>query len=224
MTDLVQLKFKRNRGWPWPEVSFGLTPMYGEDGWCHACGVPNGPQTGSLVLQRKSMRPEGGWVPYWHYDSPCVGEKAADAIRGRFAVELREVQWHASSPGRAFQILIPVVGERWFAPEGLEKKGLEHHGRAGAQCADCGVWRWVPLDFGILPPMIDPGILAGHDVAASPEWFGDGLMAFRQWLMNPELAAIIAEASPRDFVVKKPVELTGAEGTDPVWHPGGGSS
>ncbi|MDF2562984.1 MAG: hypothetical protein K0R99_4430 [Microbacterium sp.] len=216
----MQLKFKRNRGWPWPEDSWGLTPMFGEQGWCHACGVPKAPQTGSLVLQRKSMRPEGGWLPYWRYDSLCVGEDVADAIRGRFNVELRKIEWHASSPGRAFQILIPSVGERWFDPGALEKKAIEHHGRTGARCSECGIWRWMPLDFGILPPIVDLDVLAGADVAASAEWFGAGFMAFRQWLVKRELAELIQAASPRDFVVSVPAELTGGEGTDPVWRPG----
>lgn len=36
MTEYVELHLERNRGWPWPEDSWGLTPTFGEDGWCHA--------------------------------------------------------------------------------------------------------------------------------------------------------------------------------------------
>lgn len=32
MNEYVELYLKRNRGWPWPEDSWGLTPMFGEDG------------------------------------------------------------------------------------------------------------------------------------------------------------------------------------------------
>jgi hypothetical protein len=53
------LSLKRNRGWPWPENSYGLTPLFGEDGWCRSCGVPRHPQTGSLILQRKSFKVRG---------------------------------------------------------------------------------------------------------------------------------------------------------------------
>lgn len=34
MNDYVEIVLRRNRGWPWPEDSWGLSPMYGEDGWC----------------------------------------------------------------------------------------------------------------------------------------------------------------------------------------------
>jgi hypothetical protein len=37
------------------------------------------------------------------------------------------------------------------------------------------------------------------DVAASPEWFGDGWNAFRQILVRRELPELVVETSPRDF-------------------------
>jgi hypothetical protein len=42
----------------------------------------------------------------------------------------------------------------------------------------------------------------GVDVAASPEWFGDGWQAFRQILFRRPLAELIANASPRDFRIR----------------------
>ena len=37
------------------------------------------------------------------------------------------------------------------------------------------------------------------DVAASPEWFGDGANAFRKMVFRRELAERIVALSPRDF-------------------------
>jgi len=152
MKDFVDLYWKRNRGWPWPEDSFGLTPMFGEDGWCRSCGVPKHPQTGSIILQRKSMRPEGAWLPYWQYDAICLGQAVAEKAAARFNLELRPVGWHASSPGEAMQIVVPTIGESWFDPGELRKRTVRQHGVAGKRCGECGVWRWMPLAFGELPP------------------------------------------------------------------------
>jgi hypothetical protein len=44
--------------------------------------------------------------------------------------------------------------------------------------------------------------LGDFDVAASPEWFGDGWNSYRQILVRRELAELLAGASPRDFKVK----------------------
>lgn len=61
--EFVEFGLTRNSGWPWPEDSWGLDPMFGEDGWCRSCGVPRRPQSGSLVLQRKGAVAEGVWIP-----------------------------------------------------------------------------------------------------------------------------------------------------------------
>ncbi len=202
MTDLVELYFKRNRGWPWPEDSWGLTPMFGEDGWCRSCGVPKCPQTGSIVLQRKGMKVEGGWVPNWQFDAICLERSVAEEAASRFALEALKVDWHGSPPGEAMQIVVPSVGDAWFDPEELREKAIEQHGSAGATCAECGTWRWMPLAFGMLPPLRILPTLGNVDIAASPEWFGDGWSAYRQILMRRELAEFIAAASPRDFKVQ----------------------
>ena len=59
----------------------------------------------------------------------------------------------------------------------------------------------MPLDFSDdLPLVLAPGTLRG-DIAASPEWFGDGGKSFRLFLARRELAELLAARSPRDFWV-----------------------
>ena len=199
MKEFVELYVKRNRGWPWPEDSWGLTPMFGEDGWCRSCGVPKGPQIGSIVLQRKGLKiVDGAWVPNWQFDAICMEQRLADDIASQFAVDLRPVEWHGEPPGAASQIVAPSVGEAWFDAEELREAAITQHGTAGATCAECGVWRWMPLSFGTLPPLRIDAPLDKSDVAASPEWFGDGWNSYRQVLVRRELAQLLATASPRD--------------------------
>lgn len=209
MRDFVELSLKRNRGWPWPESDWGLTPMFGDDGWCRACGVPRRGQTGSLILQRKNFKVAGAWIPNWQFDAICMEAKLADQIERNFRVDLINVEWHASSPGRARQIIAPTVGQRWFDADQLRARVIAGHGGPGAACADCGVWRWFPLAFDpipplqsqVLPPLLEVPEFAEFDVVASPEWFGDGMRAFRQLLVRRELASVLVEASPRDFTI-----------------------
>lgn len=203
MTDFVFLNWKRNRGWPWPVDSYGLTPMFGEDGWCHACGVPKHPQTGSIVLERKGLTVSGAWVPNWQFDVICLEQSLADEVGKHFDVELRPVEWPRTAEGEVFQIVVPTVGESWFDPDELREAAIAYHGTDGARCPDCGVWRWMPLVFGFLPPLRITPALGNADVAASPEWFGDGWKAFRQILVRRELAELIATASPRDFKIQE---------------------
>lgn len=60
----------------------------------------------------------------------------------------------------------------------------------------------MPLVYGFLPPLKITPDLGDVDIAASPEWFGDGWKAFRQILIRRQLAELIAAASPRDFKVQ----------------------
>jgi hypothetical protein len=60
----------------------------------------------------------------------------------------------------------------------------------------------MPLAFGTLPPLKIQPPLSDVDIAASPEWFGDGWSAYRQILVRRELAEFIAAASPKDFKVR----------------------
>ena len=100
--------------------------MFGEDGWCHACGVPKGPQTGSIVLQRKGFKVvEGAWVPNWQFDALCLERSVADEAASRFELDLLKVEWHGTPPGEAMQIVVPSVGEAWFDPDELRAKANE---------------------------------------------------------------------------------------------------
>jgi len=202
MTEYVELYWKRNRGWPWPEDSWGLTPMFGEDGWCRSCGVPKHSQSGSLVLQRNGLKVEGAWVPNWRFDVICVEQRVAVEVAARFDIQTREVGWHPTSADEATQIVVPTVGAAWFDPEELRESAIARHGVDGATCPECGVWRWMPLTFGFLPPLRIAHSLGDVAIAGSPEWFGDGKRAFRQILVRRELAELIAAASPRDFKVQ----------------------
>ena len=203
MREFVELEAKRNRGWPWPEKSFGMDPMFGAEGWCHACGIPQGPQTGSLTLQRRNLTPVGAWVPYWIYDLICVDAGLAEKLRGRFALDLRPVAWPAIPAGDAWQIVIPTVGQAWYDPDDLRRQTLARHQRTGARCPVCGTWKWLPLASELFLPLHITPPLADVDIAASPEWFGDSLSYFRKILVRRQLAEVIAAASPKDFLIRE---------------------
>ncbi len=186
--------------------------MFGEGGWCRSCGVPRRAQCGNLVLRRKGLKSiRGAWTPNWRFDIICLERELADRVAARFRVELRDVDWHGHPVGAAQQIVVPPVGEAWFDHEQLRDRVAADHGVAGARCDDCGAWRWLPLAFEVLPPLrthklpplLDIPGLNDLDVAASPEWFGDGWQAFRQVLVRRELAQMLVEASPRDFTIQE---------------------
>jgi hypothetical protein len=178
--------------------------MYGEDGWCRSCGVPKRTQCGSLILQRQGFASvEGAWVPYWHFDAFCLERSVAErAAEAGFALPLLPVDWHGAPPGDAMQIVPPVVGDLWFDKDELRARTSAKHGEAGARCDECGVWRWYPLLSGEMPPYRYAPI-DGVDVAASPEWFGDGMKAFRQIVVRRALAEFVVAASPRDFRIRE---------------------
>ena len=200
MSEFVELCLRRNRGWPWPADSWGLTPMFGAHGWCRSCGGPRAAQSGPLTLQRRGMnRCRGAWVPYWRYDVLCLAADLAEEVARRFTVEFREVAWRGTAPGPARQLVVPTVGTAWFDPESLGEAATGLHERAGAACPECGVWRWLPVPVEHLPPPLPLPELADHDVAASPEFFGDGYKAFRRIRLRRELAEFLVTASPADF-------------------------
>ena len=204
MSDHVGLYLKRNRGWPWPDDSFGLSPMFGPDGWCLGCGMPLHEQSGSLVLRRKELAQiEGAWIPNWQFEAICLDRSLAEAVAARFDVDVRPVAWHGEPPGEAAQIVAHSVGDSWFDHDELRARTIARHGTAGATCLECDRWRWMPLPFESLPPLrIKPG-LGSADIAASPEWFGDGWNSFRKILVVRELAELIVDASPKDFRIQE---------------------
>jgi hypothetical protein len=202
MNDFVALQAKRHRGWPWPEDSWGLTPMYGEDGWCRSCGIPTGPQIGPLILSSRGFRPtDTAWIPNWRLDVLCLSDALADAIQDRFgSVETRPVQWRSSKPVPASQVVIPVHGESLFDSATLEERTKARHGSSGAKCGGCGVWRWYPLAWDEMP-LVAIELPDSIQVTASPDWFGDGARSYRRLVFRRGLAEMIAEASARDFSI-----------------------
>jgi hypothetical protein len=153
------------------------------------------------MLQRSGLRVGGAWMPYWIYDVVCLERSVAEEAGSRFSLDLREVGWPKMPGGDAFQIVIPTVGGSWFDTDELRDSVVAEHGSAGKKCSVCGVWRWFPVSFGeSFPVRIVPG-LGGVDIAASPEWFGDGWSAFRQFVVRRGLAELIVASSPRDFKI-----------------------
>ena len=203
MSKYVALEPRRNRGWPWPEIDSGSNALFGEDGWCSKCGVPKNPQSGPLVLQRKSLRPVGAWMPHWQDEIYCMSADLAAEVDARFDVSLRPVEWRGASPGEAMQLVVPTVGQSWFVEEQLAEKVKSRHGRTGKRCEQCNVWRWLGLFWEQLPKLRTPVELDGLDVGASPEWFGDGTQAYRQVVMRRELAELLCSASPKDFEISE---------------------
>jgi len=101
------------------------------------------------------------------------------------------------------QIIAPTVASEWFDPNELRERAIARHGSAGAECPDCGIWRWLPLPFDLLPPFRSSPDWERYDVLGSPEWFGAGKQSFRELLMRRGLANLIVEASPRDFKIQE---------------------
>ena len=62
----------------------------------------------------------------------------------------------------------------------------------------------MPLAFEQLPALQDIPGLEDVDIAASPEWFGDGMKSFRQILVRRKLAMLLVSGSPRDFTMVEP--------------------
>jgi hypothetical protein len=205
---------RRNRGYPWPEDSYGMDPMFGPDGWCHSCGIPKVPQRGSIVLQRSTKSKfDGAWVPHWQYDAWCLSEQVTQAARERFDLGLMPVEWKGPGTGRAWQIVAPAAGETCFDSDALAAAAVAKHGEPGGSCPECGTWRWFPLDYQELPAVALPSTV-DLDVFACPEWFGAGKQAYRQTLFRRPLAELLVEASPRDFKVVPANVSQRAWGTD----------
>lgn len=204
MTDYVEITPRRNRGWPWPDESWGLTPMYGEDGWCRTCGVPKHEQTGSIVLQRKGLTSaSGGWVPNWQFDVYCLDANLALTAAEQFGVRLRPVQWPRDAPGDASQIVISSSSEPWFDPELLTRRISRVHGQAREICPACGATRWYPVGMDVLPLPPTDRFDGNPPVLASREWFGAGKQSFHQILWRRDLAEFLLESSPRDFKIQE---------------------
>lgn len=202
-TDWVSLDFRFTPGWPWPESSYGLDPMYGEDGWCRECGTPLGPQIGPLTIQGSGFPTAEVWIPNWQYNAVCVSKSLAEKLKKGFDLTLRDVNKPRDGPTGVQQI-IPSISERpWYAKRALSKAVLKRHSKNGAKtagnrCPACGVFKWFPI--GEQEAAIDPDSLDGNaSVVASAEQFGDGKSSFRHLLFRRDLAIALVEANPRTF-------------------------
>jgi hypothetical protein len=200
MIDYVEIVTRRFRGYPWPDDSWGLTPMYGSEGWCRSCGVPQGDQTGSIVLRAKSFpRVAGCWVPNWQFDAYCLEAGIAKDAAHRFGIGLRDIEWRGTPGGSACQVVIPPAAVAWFDPNDLERIIEPIHGAASNRCDECGVGRWLPVGMDVLPSPPSALIAGEPAVIVSKEWFGDGKQSFRKFLWRRDVAEFLVESSPRDF-------------------------
>lgn len=197
---------KRFRGWPWPEGLNGIEhsfAMYGADGLCLDCGVPNRSQIGPLRLQRRSMTVAGIWEPHWCDSLLCAEETVAFDLAEQFDLRLMEVGWPKPGGPGAFQIVVPIVGEPWFDQATLARVVQARHpllgGETGNTCATCGTWRWYGCESENLPAIQYQDIWADHAIVASPEVFGSGWQSMRKILVRDDPAERIVAASPRDF-------------------------
>lgn len=203
LTDWVALSPRFTPGWPWPEDSYGLGPMYSDQGWCRGCGTPSGEQTGALVIQGSKFPSAEVWMPNWLYDVVCVSARVAGDITERFKIDLGEVHKPRKGPTGVKQILPAQTVEPWHRREELVRavraRHSEHDGeRTGSSCGQCGRWKWLPVSEDEAP-ITASAVLSTSDAIASPEAFGDGLKSFRHLLFRRPLAETLVAASPRNW-------------------------
>lgn len=203
MSDYVEVALRRNRGWPWPDDSWGLTPMFGKDGWCSSCGTPSQPQTGPLVLRRQGLRVEGAWVPNWRFDVFCLAGSLVSEAESRFELRFCEIVAPGGHEIDARQIVIAPSLVAWFDPTDLVRLIMPIHGEALATCAACAVIRWMPVEMDVLPKPSPAAFVGEPPVLASPEWFGDGMQSFSQIVWRRDVADFLVAASPKDFKIRE---------------------
>lgn len=202
MNDYVEIVLRRNRGWPWPEDSWGLMPIYGEDGWCRVCGVPQHPQSGSIVLQSRGLTVSGAWVPNWQFDVYCMESEFGARAEADFGLTFRSVR---SPKGEldAVQVIIDSSQDQWFRPGDLDRLISPIHGVASEECAVCGIVRWMPVGMDTLPPPPVELLASEPPVVASPEWFGAGYRSFRQIIWRRDVAVFMLSVGPKDFRIQE---------------------
>jgi hypothetical protein len=177
--------------------------MFGEDGWCHSCGVPKHEQTGSIVLQPKGLKVEGAWVPNWQFDVYCLAQAHARVAVERFEVSLRPVMSPEGQMIKANQVTVRSSPKPWFDPAVLTTRIEPVHGMAYETCSDCLVTRWMPVGMDTLPRPTDSIFAEEPAVVASPEWFGAGKQSFRQILWRRDVADYLVSVAPKDFRVQE---------------------
>lgn len=209
-SEWVSLSNDFTPGWPWPEDSYGLGPMYGEDGWCRGCGTPLGPQIGPVVLQGSKFPTANVWMPNWLFDVVCVTSDVAAEIVGRFNVEFGEVHKPRQGDTGVRQIRPRVTNDSWYEVEPLGHAVRARFGRyngdqTGSTCASCGRWKWLPVGEGEAPIHVSSLDVEGADVLASPETFGDGLASHRHLLFRRPLAEFLVDAAKRNWRMEEVV-------------------
>lgn len=201
--DWVAISARFTPGWPWPEDSYGLGPMYGDDGWCRGCGTPLVEQSGALVMQGSAFPTADVWMPNWLFDVVCLSERLAPIISERFRVDLGEVHTPRVGPTGARQVLPTQTADPWHRNEELAIAVRARHGeqegeRTGSTCGGCGRWKWLPVSENEAP-IVASALTSASDVIVSPETFGDGLASFRHLLFRRPLAETLVTASPRNW-------------------------
>lgn len=199
MTDYLEIVLRRNRGWPWPESSWGLAPMFGEGGWCKACGLPQHPQSGSVVLQRKGLTPTGGWVPNWQFDVYCLDSSLAERAASDFGLEFRPILTPTGEEYAAQQVVIQSTVQEWFDPEEIEWRIAPIHGVGFEICSICERRRRMPVGMDVLPMPPSSVFATRPPVVASPEWFGAGFQSYRQIVWRRDVAEFLVREAPKDF-------------------------
>lgn len=201
----VALTSRFTPGWPWPEASWGLDPLYGPEGWCHACGTPRHGQTGSLVLEARKFPTGPVWVPNWRFDCVGVSAEIAPEVARRFRVPMRDVLKPRGVATGAMQLLPALCRTPWYDEAPLTaavhaRHELHDSGTVGSTCTECQRWRWLPISLGEVPIKGDSLDEAG-DMLASPEIFGAGWKTFRHLLYRRPLGEFLAAAAPRTWSV-----------------------
>lgn len=195
--DFVALTSRFTSGWPWPDDSWGLSPMYGDDGWCHACGIPAREQSGSLILRAAKFPTSHFWMPNWQFDALCVRLEAAAAIIDKFNLRTMPVQQPKLADTGVVQLLPVVTAAAWYDVDRLRSLATARHGNTGSRCSSCGTWRWLPLSNAELPAPHAAATETSEAFIASPEWFGSGMSAHRQLLFRRPLGEALVALNRR---------------------------
>jgi len=201
----VALTTRFTSGWPWPEDSYGMDPMFGSDGWCHSCGTALSVQSGPLTIQGSKFPTASLWMPNWQFDAICVAPELADGIRDRFSVELGEVHKPRGGATGVMQLLPAVTPEPWYEPRLLADAVHARHkanegDRTGHRCDECDRWKWLPIGEGEVP-IRSQALTTNDDVIASSEMFGDGFSSFRHLLFRRQLGEVLVAANRRSWSV-----------------------
>ena len=192
--DFVALTSRFTSGWPWPESSYGLDPMYGPKGWCHECGIPQVPRLGGMVLQASKFPTSAFWVPNWRYDALCVRLDDAVDVISDFDLTTIEVSTPRGAGTGVVQLVPEVAQAPWFNHFALSSRVRARHRSLGSDCPSCRNWRWLPLKSEEYPPA---SIASTAAFVASAEWFGAGVRSMHELRFLRPLAKALVALNPR---------------------------